>query len=160
MNKFWICGALASLVFASCTTGNTAQGISRSDFLTFKGEWKISDIQYDASKFKVKPFDEGADAKCWIGSTWKLIPNNWSGTYILHGGEECPAVSQSIKFDIVNGNSFVFKKIASGTKARNNIEGYALDLVSRTENNFSLKQNVYSGGQNVEIVYHFQKISK
>lgn len=160
MNKFWICGALASLVFASCTTGNTAQGISRSDFLTFKGEWKISDIQYDASKFKVKPFDEGADAKCWIGSTWKLIPNNWSGTYTLHGGDFCPSLSQSIKFDIKNGGSFVFKKIASGTKAKNNIEGYELDLISRDADKFSLRQNVLLDGQNVEVIYHFKKISK
>ena len=30
-------------------------------------------------KYKIKPFDEGADAQCFVGSHWRLIPNNYSG---------------------------------------------------------------------------------
>lgn len=157
MNKLFILGA-ASLMFASCTSGKMAQE-NRKDFLAMKGSWTLSSVNYDSSKFKIKPFDEGVDVQCWIGSTWNLIPNNWSGTYSLNGTNYCPSILQPIKFEVKDGNHFVFKKVDDGTKAKHNTEGYSLYLVSRTENSFSLRQSVPLGNEMVDVVYHFEKKS-
>lgn len=158
MNKLFVLGA-ASIILASCASGKIAQD-NRKDFLAMKGEWSLTSVNYDSSKFSIKPFDEGADINCWIGSTWKLIPNNWSGSYTLNGAGACPTLTQPIKFEVKDGNHFVFKKIAQGTKAKHNIAGYSLYLVSRTNDYFSLKQSVPLGGEMVDVVYNFQKISK
>lgn len=150
----------AMLAIVSCSTvknGQTAQS-NRSEFLKLKGNWEISSIDYDKN-YRVKPFDEGVDSKCWIGSQWKLIPNNYTGTYILNGGEDCPSATQPIKFEVVNGTEFKFKKIVEGTKAKQNLSGYSLNIVNQTDTTFTLEQNVTSGSDNVKILYNFQKIN-
>ena len=136
----------------------TAQA-DRKEFLKLKGDWQISSVNYD-SNYKVKPFDEGADAQCWVGSTWKLVPNNYSGNYVLNGGDSCPSVTQPIKFEVANGTDFKFKKIADGTKAKVNLVGYTLSLINQTDNSFSLEQNIPADGTSVKIVYNFSKVSE
>ena len=137
----------------SCSTAKTAQS-NKAEFLKLKGNWEIASVDYDKN-FKVKPFDEGADAQCFVGSQWKLIPNNWTGSYTLNGGGECPSVIQPIKFEVVNGNEFKFKKLLEGSKAKAVTVGYSLNLVSQTADGFSLEQNIPSDGENVRIVYNF-----
>jgi len=121
-----------------------------------KGDWQIVSVNYDKG-YKIKPFDEGADAQCFVGSHWRLIPNNWTGAYTLNGGGNCPAVTQPIKFEVKNGNTFMFKKIAAGTKAKQNTAGYTLTLVSQTTDQFSLEQDVPFDGENVKVVYNFER---
>ncbi len=142
----------------SCSSAKTAQ-TNRAEFLKLKGNWEITSVNYD-KEYRVKPFDEGADAQCWVGSQWKLVPNNWTGTYSINGGGDCPTVTQPIKFEVLNGSQFQFKKIADGTKAKQNLAGYTLNLISQTEDQFSLEQNIPSGGENVRVVYNFQKVSQ
>lgn len=154
MKNLLLAGILGAAFTVSCSTAKTAQA-NRAEFLKLKGNWELSSVDYDKN-YKVKPFDEGADAQCWIGSQWKLVPNNWTGSYSINGGESCPTVTQPIKFEVVNGTQFQFKKIADGTKAKQNTVGYTLNLVSQTDNSFSLEDNV--GG--VRIVYNFQKITQ
>lgn len=157
MKNLLLAGILGATI-ASCSTAKTAQN-NRSEFLKLKGDWQITSVDHDKN-YKVKPFDEGADAQCWVGSQWKLVPNNWTGTYSINGGGSCPTVTQPIKFEVVNGTQFQFKKIAEGTKAKQNSAGYTLNLISQTEDQFSLEQNIPSGGDNVKIVYNFQKVSQ
>lgn len=144
---------MGSTIALSCSTAKTAQS-NRAEFLKLKGDWEIASVNYDKN-YKIKPFDEGADAQCFVGSHWRLIPNNWSGSYTLNGGGACPSVIQPIKFEVVNGNEFKFKKLLEGSKAKAVVEGYTLNMISQTEDNFSLEQNVPSGGENVRIVYNF-----
>lgn len=153
MKNILLAGLVGLMFATSCSTAKTAQE-NRKEFLKLKGTWQITSVDYDKG-FKVKPFDEGADAQCWVGSQWKLVPNNWTGSYTLNGGGDCPSVSQPIKFEVINGTQFQFKKIAEGTKAKQNTAGYMLGLVSQTDTNFSLSDNV--GG--TRIVYNFQKVS-
>lgn len=154
MKKILLAGIIGAGLTVSCSTAKTAQA-NRAEFLKLKGDWQITSVDYD-SNYKVKPFDEGADAQCWVGSNWKLVPNNYTGTYTLNGGGDCPSVTQPIKFEVVNGTQFQFKKIADGTKAKKNLSGYTLSLVSQTDTNFSL-QDTSSG---VTITYNFQKVSQ
>lgn len=153
MKNLLLAGILGAAISVSCSTAKTAQS-NKAEFLKLKGNWEIASVDYDKN-FKVKPFDEGADAQCFVGSQWKLIPNNWTGSYALNGGGDCPSVIQPIKFEVVNGSEFKFKKLVEGSKAKAVTVGYSLNLVSETADGFSLEQNIPSDGENVRIVYNF-----
>lgn len=156
MKQLFLTGLASVALLTSCSTVNNAKQAqtNRAEFMKLKGTWELTSVDY-AKGYRVKPFDEGADAQCFVGSQWKLIPNNYSGTYILNGGGDCPSVTQPIKFEVVNGTEFKFKKIAEGTKAKQNLAGYSLNLASQTDSSFSLEQNV----NGVRIVYNFQKVN-
>ncbi|PRA95400.1 hypothetical protein CQ046_22080 [Chryseobacterium sp. MYb7] len=159
MKKLLLAGMLGTSLFAvSCSSVNKAATSQnqRADFLKMKGDWQIVSIDYEKG-FKIKPFDEGADAQCFVGSHWRLIPNNWTGAYTLNGGGDCPAITQPIKFEVKDGNTFMFKKIAAGTKAKQNSVGYSLTLINQTTDQFSLQQDVPFEGGNVKVVYNFQR---
>lgn len=160
MKKLLLAGMLGTAIFAVSCSGvknaKTAQN-QRSEFLQMKGDWQIVSINYDKS-FKVKPFDEGIDAQCFVGSHWRLIPNNWSGAYTVNGGGNCgTGFTQPIKIDVVSGNTFNFKKIADGTKAKQNTAGYTLTLMNASTDQFSLEQNIPFDGENVRVVYNFER---
>lgn len=157
MKNLLLAGIVGAALTVSCSTAKTAQS-NRAEFLQLKGDWQITSVDYDKN-FSVKPFDEGADAQCFVGSTWKLVPNNYTGNYTLNGGGNCPSVMQPIKFEVVNGNEFKFKKLIEGSKAKAVTAGYSLNLVSQTADSFSLEQNIPSTGENVRIVYNFSKVS-
>ncbi|KIA88338.1 lipocalin family protein [Kaistella jeonii] len=158
MKNLLLVGILGVVMSVSCSTVKTAKTAQtdRVEFLKLKGDWEVTSIDYDKN-FKVKPFDEGADAKCFVGSHWRLIPNNYSGSYTLSGGGACPSVIQPIKFEVVNGTEFKFKKLMEGSKAKAVTVGYSLNLISQTTDSFSLEQNVPSGSDNVRIVYNFAR---
>ncbi|MEY8760978.1 lipocalin family protein [Chryseobacterium tongliaoense] len=159
MKKLLLAGLLGTSLFAvSCSSVNKAATSQnqRSEFLKLKGDWEIVSIDYD-KQYKIKPFDEGADAQCFVGSHWRLIPNNYTGAYTLNGGGSCPSISQPIKFEIKDGSSFMFKKIAAGTKAKQNTVGYSLNIINQTTDQFSLEQNVPFDGSTVRVVYNFER---
>jgi hypothetical protein len=160
MKKLLFTAMLGASVFAVSCSGvknaKTAQN-QRSEFLKMKGDWQIVSVNYD-KQFKVKPFDDGIDAQCFVGSHWRLIPNNWTGAYTVNGGGTCgTGFTQPIKIDVASGNTFSFKKIADGTKAKQNTAGYTLTLTSQTTDQFSLEQNIPLNGENVRIVYNFER---
>ena len=158
MKNLLLAGIVGAIMSVSCSTVKTAKTAQsdRVEFLKLKGDWEVTSVDYDKN-FKVKPFDEGADAKCFVGSHWRLIPNNYSGSYTLSGGGACPSVIQPIKFEVVNGTEFKFKKLLEGSKAKAVTVGYSLNLISQTTDSFSLEQNVPSGSDNVKIVYNFAR---
>ncbi|QIY90753.1 lipocalin family protein [Chryseobacterium gallinarum] len=159
MKKLLLAGMLGTSLFAvSCSSVNKAATSQnqRAEFLKLKGDWQIVSVDYEKG-YKIKPFDEGADAQCFVGSHWRLIPNNWTGAYTLNGGGSCPAITQPIKFEIKNGDTFMFKKIAAGTKAKQNTAGYTLTVINQTTDQFSLQQDVPFEGGSVKVVYNFQR---
>jgi Lipocalin-like domain len=159
MKNLLLAGMLATSLFAvSCSSVKKAETSQnqKSDFLQLKGDWEITSIDYDKG-YKIKPFDEGADAQCFVGSHWRLIPNNYTGAYTLSGGGACPAFTQPIKFEVKNGSSFMFKKIADGTKAKQNTVGYSLNIINQAKDQFSLEQNVPFDGSTIRVVYNFQR---
>lgn len=162
MKKLLLAGILGTSLLATSCSGVKNAGAAqanRAEFLKMKGTWQITSIDYDKN-YSIKPFDEGADAQCFVGSMWTLVPNNYTGTYMLNGGGNCPTVTQPIKFEVTGGNTFMFKKVADGTKPKQNTMGYALTLVNQTENMLSLEQNVPFEGSTVRVVYNFQRTGK
>ncbi len=159
MKKVLLAGIVGvSLLTASCSGVKNASDSQnmRKDFLAMKGDWEIVSVDYDKT-YKIKPFDEGADIQCFVGSHWRLIPNNYTGAYTINGGGNCPVVTQPIKFEVKGGNEFLFKKIAEGTKAKQNTVGYSVRLINQTTDQFSLEQNVPFDGTSVRVVYNFQR---
>ncbi len=157
MKNIILAGIFGTAVLASCSTAKTAQS-NRAEFLKLKGDWQITSVDYDKN-YSVKPFDEGADAQCFVGSQWKLVPNNYTGSYTVIGGGSCPSIVQPIKFEVVNGSEFKFKKIVDGTKAKQNISGYSLRLVNQSDSSFSLEQNIPTPSETVRVVYNFTKVN-
>jgi hypothetical protein len=158
MKKLLLTGIVGLFALTSCSTvqkAKTAQA-QRSEFLKMKGDWEITSIDYDKS-FRIKPFDENADASCFIGSHWSFIPNNYTGSYTLNAGGDCPNVIQPIKIDVNSGTQFMFKKLINGVKSKNVLAGYSLDLVNQTADQFSLQQNIPFEGENVKVTYNFQR---
>lgn len=159
MKKILLVGVVInSLLSTSCssTQGLTETQKNSRNFFKLKGDWEITNIEHSKS-FKVKPFDEGVDAQCFVGSVWKLVPNNYSGSFSLNGKDNCPVFTQPIKFEVVDGNQFKFKKIMEGRKAKNVSGGYVLNLINQTETSFVLEQNIAFDGEIVKVYYNFQK---
>ncbi len=157
MKNIILAGIFGTAILASCSTAKTAQS-NKAEFLKLKGDWQITSVDYDKN-YSVKPFDEGADAQCFVGSQWKLVPNNYTGSYTVNGGGSCPSIVQPIKFEVVNGSEFKFKKVVDGTKAKQNISGYSLRLVNQSDSSFSLEQNIPTTSETVRIVYNFTKVN-
>lgn len=158
MKKLLLAGIIGLFAVTSCNGVNNAKTAQsqRAEFLKMKGDWEITSIDYDKA-YKIKPFDENADASCFVGSHWRFIPNNYSGAYTLNGGGNCPSLNQPIKIDYTNNNQFLFKKLQDGVKAKNVLAGYSLDLVNQSTDQFSLQQNIPFDGKNVQVTYNFQR---
>jgi len=120
MKKLLLAGMVGTSLFAvSCSTVKKAGDAqsNRAEFLKMKGDFQIVSIDYD-KQYKIKPFDEGADAQCFVGSHWRFIPNNYTGAYTLNGGGSCPTFTQPIKFEVKSGNTFMFKKNSGWNKGK------------------------------------------
>lgn len=155
MKKILLAGILGTTFLVSCSTAKQAQA-SRDDFYKLKGNWEVTSVDYEKG-YKIKPFDEGADAKCFVGSQWNLIPNNNTGSYSLSGGGDCPTVTRAIKFDVNSEKQFSFKVIDAGVKAKNVTAGYVLDFQNQTPTTFTLVQNVPFEGKILKVYYNFTK---
>lgn len=154
MKKIILAGIAGMLISISC---NSAKQMKSPEVaLKFKGDWEITSVKYEKG-YKLKPFDEGADSQCFVGSHWKLIPNNDSGSYTINGGGSCPVVTQPIKFEVTKENEFRFKKLQSGVKAKNITEGYVLMVEKQDADHFTLVQDVPFEGKILKVYYNFAR---
>jgi len=153
MKKILLTGILASAFAVSCSTANQAQLMATKHDL--KGQWQITSVDHD-QKYKVKPFNEGVDSQCFVGSAWNLVPNNGKGSYHL-GSEDCPAIDRNIVFNVTKDNQFSFKVIPDGVKSKDITMGYFLQLQNQTPTSFDLVQSVAEGTTPLTVVYHFEK---
>ena len=158
MKKFLLTAGLGVLFLTACKSqGSATQGSHTLTNYDLKGEWVVSSVDYD-KKFKIKPFHENADAQCFVGGTWKLIPNNYSGSYSLNGKGNCPMVTQAIKFEVTKNKEFRFKKLQDNVKAKKITEGYVLQLENQQKDSFTLTQSVAFEGEVIKVYYQFQRV--
>ncbi|WDF46787.1 lipocalin family protein [Chryseobacterium sp. KACC 21268] len=148
----------AGLLATSCASktgvsAGEAQTV-RSEVMKLKGQWDISNVDYN-KEFSVKPFDEGVSIGCFVGSSWTFIPNNYTGTYTIHGSSACPDRTQNITFSVDKTGVVSIKKIGEGEKAKKVGSGYKLMLENPTANTFTLIQSVNADGKPMDIRYNF-----
>ncbi|OKS88414.1 hypothetical protein [Mucilaginibacter polytrichastri] len=145
-----VMSAFALLISACSATKSVVNGgATRSAYV---GTWTLTDVGYqNLVEGAVQTiFDQGPPAS-FIGSTWSFT-NSGNGSYTLSSG-----TSQKI-FWSLNGDTFQFKKIFEGDKAKNVAEGYQLAIVSNDGSNMKIKAPVGIGSTGTGyVVYTFAK---
>jgi hypothetical protein len=154
-----LCSSLMILQSCSGTKGTTAGANLRRGNVT--GTWVLNDITFEGvPAANVKSLFSEASYKCFIGSTWSLT-NSGNGSYLLPGTAECPTRTQAIFWSVSTADeTFQFKKLLEGDKAKNVTEGYRLILSSATGDNLVLKSPVEYGSGAAYIVLNFSKAVK
>ncbi|WP_297334724.1 lipocalin family protein [Flavobacterium sp.] len=149
MKKFLILSLFVA-VLASCGS------IDHKSQVGIKGNWTITQVSYPGSEYiKVNSFDI-ADSKCLEGSSWNFVSNNNTGTMNINKAG-CPSFSSPIVWTVTKDGDFTLK-ITEGEKARRVAQGYFLKMRNQSESSFQLVDNVNVGGNNVEVVYQFQRM--
>jgi len=149
MKKFLLL-SMFIVILGSCSSLDTKSQVG------IKGDWTISSVTYPGSDYiKVTSFDV-ADSKCFVGSSWKFVSNNNTGTMALSSAS-CPSFSSPIVWSVTKEGAFTLK-ITEGEKAKRVTQGYLLQMRNQSETSFQLIDNVSVGGKNVEVVYQFAKL--
>ena len=130
--------------------------VDRKTQVALKGDWVLTSVSYTGSDYiKVTSF-EVADAKCFEGSTWKLISNNDSGNMELTKAG-CPSYASEFKWYVTDEKQFVLKLLKDGDKPRKVKSGYILAVSNVTDTSFQLTDKVEVGANGTKIVYQFKR---
>ena len=149
-----VCTAL--LILPSCNTAKRiTAGISGSRGTVVRN-WVVSNIALEGLPDQaVQGLFGEKNYKCFEGSTWNLT-NSGNGTYSLPASSECGAVTQSIFWSAApKDETFQFKKIYEGDKAKNVTDGYRLVLTSLSSEQMIVKSPIEFGGKTANIVMTF-----
>jgi hypothetical protein len=161
MKKIFLIAAIfcsALMVLQGCSPKGAAstQPLKRGNIT---GNWVLNDITFEGiPEMNVKSLFGETSYKCFIGSTWRLT-NSGNGSYTL--GNECGGTMQTIYWSASpKEDTFQFKKIYEGDKAKNVTEGYRMLLSSATGETMVIKTPVEYGNSTAYIVLNFNKAAK
>jgi len=143
----------------SCSSTKNAATVKRGNVT---GTWVLNNISYEGiPSVAVKSFLGEASANCFNGSTWSLT-NSGNGSYILSGGSEgCVAKTQSIFWSASPADqTFQYKKLEDGDKAKNVDQGYRLMLAAANGDTMTLKSPIEYGSSVAYVVLNFSKATK
>jgi len=149
------------LILQSCSStknGSTATNLKKGNVT---GNWVVNTITFEGiPSIAVKSLFNEASYQCFEGSTWKLT-NSGNGSYALPGGNGCDAKTQDIFWSVSTADeTFQFKKLNEGDKAKNVTDGYRLILSSATGDNLVLKSPIEYGNTTAYIVMNLTKAAK
>lgn len=147
---------MLSVLFFGCKSQSvTNTNVDNKTERVIKGNWVVTNVSFPGSDYiKVTSFDL-ADSKCFVGSTWKFVSNNNTGTLTLND-PSCIAFSSPITWFINQEGQFVMK-IINDYKAKKVNQGYILRVANVTETSFELIDKINVGGSMKEVTYQFQK---
>lgn len=152
-----LCSSL--MVLQSCSPkAGTATTVKRGDVT---GTWTLNDITFEGvPQSAVKSLFDDGPYTCFVGSTWRLT-NSGNGSYSLPGGGSCAAKTQTIFWSASTADqTFQFKKLFEGDKAKNVTSGYRLLLSSSDGNSMVIKSPVEYGSSPAYIVLNFTKAAR
>ncbi|SDL48328.1 lipocalin family protein [Pedobacter antarcticus] len=154
-----LCSSL--MVLQSCSSTKNASAGASLKRGNVTGNWVLNDITFEGvPAANVKSLFNEASYKCFIGSTWRLT-NSGNGSYMLPGTTDCPSRTQDIFWSVSTADeTFQFKKLNEGDKAKNVTEGYRLILSHADDNNLTLKSPVEYGSSSAYIVLNYTKAAK
>lgn len=156
MKKIILLCALSVMMFACKSTSATSTNIDTKAQVAMKGNWVVSSVTYPGSQYiKVNSF-EIADSQCFVGSTWKFVSNNNTGTMAI-SKPGCTSFTSPITWFVNKDKQFVLKVLDAGLKARKVKEGYILMVANQTPTSFQLVDKIDVGGKMTDVVYQFQK---
>lgn len=153
--------AFASLTVLESCSPKTTSGTSVARRGDVTGNWILNNISFDGiPDVAVRGLFGENSYKCFVGSTWNLT-NSGNGSYNLPSSATCAAKTQTIFWSVSTADeTFQFKKLYEGDKAKNVAEGYRLVLASADDNMMTLKSPVEYGGRTAYIVLNFVKAIK
>lgn len=131
-----------------------------------KGDWVLNQISYEGlsagEKLRFTLLDEGAE-DCLKGSNWHL-PNNGNGYYSINTvSPNCNGGQKNIVWSYREENKqpvFQYKRVNSGTKAKDVAEGYRFRILTATGQSMVLQSEISYQGNPIRINYSFSKASK
>lgn len=142
-------------LFVLCACG-TSKNV-RNQQKIIKGNWTLSKITYSKTgNYNVTLFKD-ANAGCFVGSSWKFVPNNNTGTYTL-SDPNCNTGERDFIFVIqeIDEVSGYFDFLLKPKNNENNI-GFRLSLKELTETNMMWQQNLVIDGEPFLINMNFTK---
>jgi hypothetical protein len=157
MKKILYC-ALVLLIAMSCGSSKTVRDSKK----VIKGDWSLNSITYsETGTYNVKMLNDASKA-CFEGSTWKFIPNNNTGTYVINGSD-CPTGERNFVFTIqeVNATTGLYDFLLKPTNEKNKSEtnqGFRLNLAAITETTMQWKQTLTVEGKPFTITMNFSKL--
>ncbi len=129
-----------------------------------KGYWSLDNISYsEAGTYNVNLFGD-ANKDCFVGSTWRFIPNNNTAVYTINGAN-CSTGDRNFIFTIdpVDPDSglydFLIKPTDDKGKSENKI-GYRVNLAQLSETSMMWIQTVNVDGKPFRINMNFSKINE
>jgi hypothetical protein len=152
-----LCSSL--MVLQSCSS--TKSGVTTVSRGKVTGNWVLNNITFEGiPSIAVKGLFGEPSYNCFVGSTWNLT-NSGNGSYTLVGGAGCTTGTQTIFWSATAADqTFQFKKIYEGDKAKNVTDGYRLVLFSGTGDNLVLKSPIEYGSTTAYVVLNFSKATK
>lgn len=146
------------MVLQSCSPKGAAgtQPIKKGNIT---GNWVLNDITFEGiPQSSVKSLFGESSYKCFVGSTWRLT-NSGNGSYTLGG--DCGGKMQTIYWSVsTKEDTFQFKKLYEGDKAKNVTEGYRMVISSTNGDSMVIKTPVEYGSGTSYIVLNFNKAQK
>lgn len=154
-----LCSSIMILQSCSSTKGTAAGANLRRGSVT--GHWVLDNVSFEGvPAANVRSLFDEASYKCFIGSTWNLT-NSGNGTYTLPGTADCPSRTQAIFWSVSTADeTFQFKKLNQGDKAKNITAGYRLVLSAANGDSMVLRSPVEYGSGPANIVLSFVKAAK
>ncbi len=157
MKKFLTIVGLSLLVLSCGSSKDESTKYNRAEETPLKGNWVVDNVEYSQDKIKVKAFGI-ADAQCFKGSVWSLVPNNHTGSMEEGiGNSDCPNVSTDFTWYVDPNDTFYLKPVGEGDKAKDVKDGYIFKLNRTSDTSFSLVQTANLDGTPVYISYNFLK---
>lgn len=122
-----------------------------------KGTWVLTAVDYPGADFlKIKSFSI-EDSKCFVGSNWTFISNNNKGEMALTStNSSCKDFSSPITWYINKEGKFVLK-IINDYKAKEQTQGFILEIKNISETGFLLVDTINVANQITNITYTFTK---
>jgi hypothetical protein len=148
----------ASLVVLESCSPKTSTGAAAVRKGDVTGNWMLNNITFEGiPDVAVRGFLGEDSYKCFVGSTWRLT-NSGNGSYSLPTSANCAAKTQDIFWSMSSADeTFQFKKLYEGDKARNVTEGYRLVLAGGNGDSMMLKSPIEYSGRTAYVVLNFVK---
>ena len=144
---------ILSITLFSCGASKNV----RNQEKIIKGNWTLTNITYSKTgNYNVTLFKDALTG-CFVGSSWKFVPNNNSGIYTIND-TNCNSGEREFVFDIqeVDEISGYYDFLLKPDNNENNI-GFRLKLTQLTETTMQWQQALTIDGQPFLINMNFIK---
>jgi len=149
---------ICTICLISCGTSKTL----RTSKKVIKGDWTLNDISYsEKGTFNVTLLND-VPKDCFENSTWKFIPNNYTGMYTINGAK-CNTGTRNFIFAINEIDeatglyNFLLKPTDEKGKSETN-QGFKLKLTALSDTLMQWQQTVLVNGAPFVISMNFSKL--